>query len=64
MLIKKREEVTKQGFCKIPLKKTPSWGSLLLVLGDGCLFEFDWGQERVEEGVEVGVVAHSRLGAH
>ena len=67
MLMTKREEVTKQGFCKILWRKLRLRGSLLLVLiqfqfqshihssgwgGGGRLFEFDW--EGEEEGVEVG----------
>ena len=75
MLIKKREEVTKQGFCKIFWRKLRPRGSLLLVLiqvqfqshcfsrewgGGGRLFEFDW----KEEGVGVGMGAYSRLDAY
>ena len=63
MLITKREEVTKQGFCKILWRKLRPQGSLLLELihligwgGGECLFEFDWGEE--------GVGAYSRLGAY
>ena len=53
MVIKKREDVIKQGFCKILRRKLSFRGSLLLVLiqfwgggkgeggGDGCLFEFE-----------------------
>ena len=53
MVIKKREDVTKQGFCKILRRKLSFRGSLLLVLthfwaggkgkggGDGRLFEFE-----------------------
>ena len=67
MLTTDREEITKQGFCKILS------GSLLLVLtqfqfqshchssgwgGGGRLFEFDWEKE------EVGVGTYSRLGAN
>ena len=61
--ITKREEVTKQGFCKILRRKLRPQGSLLLELihligwgGGECLFEFDWGEE--------GVGAYSRLGAY
>ena len=58
MLITKREEVTKQGSCKILWRKLRLQGSLLLefihssgwVGGEG-LFEFDW--------KEVGVGAYS-----
>ena len=55
MVITKREDVTKQGFCKILWRKLRLRGSLLLVLiqfqshchssgwgGSGRLFEFDW----------------------
>ena len=62
----KREDVTKQGFCKILGKKLCLRGSLLLVLiqffwgvgwgGGGHFFEFKW-----EWG---GVGAYSRLGAY
>ena len=64
MQIKKREEVTKQGFCKT-LKKSPSSGkSLIRILfvhssgwgGGECLFEFDWEKE--------GVGAYLRLEAY
>ena len=63
MLITKREEVTKQGFCKILWRKPRPRGSLLLELihsggwgGVERLFEFDWEEE--------GVGAYSRLGAY
>ena len=63
MLITKREEVTKQGFCKILWTKLRPRGSLLLELihssgwGEGKrLFEFDWEEE--------GMSAYSRLGAY
>ena len=63
MLITKREEVTKQGFCKILWRKLRPRGSLLLEFiyssgcGEGeCLFDFDWEEE--------GVGAYSRLGAY
>ena len=63
MVLTKREEVTKQGFCKILRRKLRPQGSLLLELihligwgGGECLFEFDWGEE--------GVGAYSRLGAY
>ena len=63
MLITKREEVTKQGFCKIFWKKIHPRGSLLLEFinssgwgGGERLFEFDWEEE--------GVGAYSRLGAY
>ena len=60
MLITKREEVTKQGFCKILWRKLHPLGSLLLVLihssglGGEHLFEFDW----EKEGVGLGVGAY------
>ena len=64
MLITKREEVTKQGLCKILLRKLGPRGSLLLEvihssgLGGGeRLLEFDWEEEE-------GVGAYSRLGAY
>ena len=54
MLITKREEVTKQGFCKILWRKLCPRGSLLLEFihssgwgGGKRLFEIAW----VEEGV-------------
>ena len=63
MLIIKREEVTKQGFCKILRRKPRPRGSLLLEFihssgwgGGERLFEFDWEEERVR--------AYSRLGAY
>ena len=63
MLITKREEVTKQGFCKILWRKLRPWESLLLKFihssgwgGGELLFEFDWEEE--------GVGAYSRLGAY
>ena len=63
MLITKREEVTKQGFCKILRRKLPLQGSLLLEFihssgwGRGeRLFEFDWEGE--------GVGTYSKLGAY
>ena len=63
MLMTKREEVTKQGFCKILLRKRRPLGSLLLEFihssgwgGGERLFEFDWEGE--------GVGAYSRLGAY
>ena len=63
MLITKREEVTKQGFCKILSRKLRPRGSLLLEFihssgwgGGERLFEFDWEEE--------GVGAYSRLGAY
>ena len=63
MLITKREEVTKQGFCKILWRKLRSRESLLLkfIHSSGWsegerLFEFDWEEE--------GVGAYSRLGAY
>ena len=67
MVIIKREDVTKKGFCKILWRKLPLRASLLLVSwvgwtrkrvgpGVGCLFEFE-----VEgEGGRVGVGAYSR----
>ena len=63
MLITKREDVTKQDFCKILWRKVRRGGSLLLEfihssgLGGGDrLFEFAWEEE--------GVGAYSRLGAY
>ena len=63
MVITKREEVTKQGFCKIRWRKLRTRGSLFLefIHSSGCgggerLFEFDWEGE--------GVSAYSRLGAY
>ena len=65
MLLTKRKEVTKQGFCKRLRRKLRLRRSLLLVpiqfrfqshchssgwSGDGRLFEFDW----EGEGVRVG----------
>ena len=59
MLTTKREEVTKQGFCKILRPRlslllefihSSGWG------GGERLFEFDWEEE--------GVGAYSRLGAY
>ena len=54
MLITKREEVTKQGFCKILRRKLRPRGNLLLEFihssgwgGGERLFEFDWEKERV-----------------
>ena len=54
MLITKREEVTKQGFCAILRRKLRPRGSLLLefIQSSGCgggerLFEFDWEEEGV-----------------
>ena len=58
MPVTKREEVTKQGFCKILRSTLRLRGSLLLVLfqfhyhssgwgGGGRLFEFDWQGEGV-----------------
>ena len=63
MLITKREEVTKQGFCKILSRKLRPRKSLLLEFihssgwgGGERLFEFDW--------EEKGVVAFLRLGTY
>ena len=67
MVVTKREEVTKQGFCKtlkwILWRKLRPQGSLLLDFihssgwgGGKRLFEFDWEEERVG--------AFSRLGAY
>ena len=53
MAITKREDVTKQGSCKILSRKLQLQGSILLVL---VLIQF-W-------GAGVGVVAYSRLGAY
>ena len=54
MPVTKREEVTKQGFCKILWRKLGTWGSLLLEFihssgwdGGERLFEFDWEEEGV-----------------
>ena len=54
MLITKREEVTRQGFCKILWRKLRPRGSLLLKfihssgwVGGDRSFEFDWDQEGV-----------------
>ena len=54
MLITKREEVTKQGFCKTLWRKLRPRGSLLLEFihssgwgGGERLFEFDWEEEGV-----------------
>ena len=62
-MLTKRDEVTKQGFCKILWRKLRLQGSLLLEfihssgwVGGERLFEFDW--------KEVGVGAYSRLGAY
>ena len=59
----KREEVTKQDFCKILWRKLRPRESLLLEFiyssgwgGGERLFEFDWEEE--------GVGAYSRLGAY
>ena len=64
MLITKREEVTKQGFCKILWRKLRPRGSLFLEFihsrgwgGGERLFEFDWEEEE-------GVGAYSRPGAY
>ena len=64
MLITKREEVTKQGFCKILWRKLRRRGSLLLEFihshgwgGGERLFEFGWEEEE-------GVGAYSRPGAY
>ena len=63
MLITKREEVTKQSFCKILWRKLHPRASLLLEFihssgwdGGECLFEFDWEEE--------GVGTNSRLGTY
>ena len=52
MLITKREEVTKQGFCKMLWRKLRPQGSFLLQFihssgwgGGEPLFEFDWKEE-------------------
>ena len=68
VLITKREEVTKQGFCKILWRKLCPRGSLLLEFihssewgGGEHLFEFDW----EEEGwALIRGGANSRLGAY
>ena len=66
MPVTKREEVTKQGFCKILRRTLRLRGSLLLVLfqfqfqshyhsswwvGGGCLFDFDWEEEGVRRAL-------------
>ena len=63
MLITKRADVTKQGFCKILGRKLRPRGSLLLEFipssgwgGGERVFEFDWEEE--------GVGAYSRLVAY
>ena len=63
MQIKKREELTKQGFCKILWRKLHPWGNLLLEFihssgwgGSEGLFELNWEEE--------GVGAYLRLGAY
>ena len=63
MLITKREEVTKQGFCKILRRKLRPRESLVLKFihssgwgGGKRLVEFDWEEERVG--------AYSSLGAY
>ena len=62
MLITKREEVTKQGFCKMLWRKLRPRSLLLQFIhssrwgGGERLFEFDWEEE--------GVGAYSRLGAY
>ena len=79
MLITKREEVTKQSFCKVLWRKLRPRGSLLLELnhlsgwgGGERLFEFDWEEEGVRL-FEAGRLltfsafrmgANSRLGAY
>ena len=80
MLITKREEVTKQGFCKILWRKLRPRGSLLLEFihsggwgGGERLFEFDWEEEGGGRLFEAGRLltlsafrmgAYSRLGAY
>ena len=71
MLIKKREEVTKQGFCKILWRKLPPRWSLLLVL---IQFQFQshchsrrrwrWGGGRLLSFSAFRMGANSRLGAY
>ena len=63
MLITKREEVIKEGLCKILRRKLRPRESLILEFinssgwdGGERLFEFDWGEE--------GVGAYSRLDAY
>ena len=63
MVMTKREEVTKQGFCKILWRKLRPWESLLSEFihssgwgGGEHLLELDWEEE--------GVGAYSRLGAY
>ena len=58
MVVTKREDVTKQGFCKKTLKKTPPLGKSLEYLS---IFLRGLGGWR---GVRVGVGAYSRLGAY
>ena len=64
MVITKREDVTKQGFCKTLRRKLRLRASLLLVVipfwGGGRLFQFEWEWE----WGWVGVGAYSRLGAY
>ena len=64
MLITKSEDATKQGFCKILLKITPSSGRSLYYL----LLEFlwqgvGWGGCLFEAGRLLELSANSRLGA-
>ena len=69
MLITKREEVTKQGFCKILWRKLRPRRSLLLEFihasgwgGGERLLEFDWDEEGVGAYSRLGV--YSRVGAY
>ena len=72
MLITKREEVTKQGFCKTFWRNLRPRGSLLLEFihssGWGWgerLFEFKWEEEGVGAYLAGGGLgAYSRLGAY
>ena len=66
MLITKREEVTKQGFCKILWRKLHPRGSLSLEFihssgwgGGERLFEFDWEEEGVSAySNKYGILKH------
>ena len=75
MLITKRDEVTKQGFCKTIWKKLRLVTRVLVLIqfqfqshchssewcGGGRLFEFDWQEEGWGGG---GVGTYSKLGAY
>ena len=67
MVIIKREDVTKQGFCKILLRKLRLRASKVFWVGGtrkggGRLFEFEF--EFEGEGGGLGMDAYSRLGAY